>query len=83
MKKIKNAIYIFRGRTYKSFKEMKTVAYFEMKADEEECGYMMIGDEVWIEYKMNKAERRIICRKVYDYEEKAMMDWNSRQLKIW
>lgn len=62
---------------------MKTKAYFTMRANQEESGYMMIGDEIWIEYQLNKAERRIICKKKYDYEEKMRIDFENRQLKIW
>lgn len=83
MKRHKNARYVFRGIEYKSFKEMKTKAYFTMGTDQEESGYMMVDDEIWIEYQFNKAERRIICRKKYDYEEQARINWNHKQLKLW
>lgn len=83
MRKIKNAKYVFRGVEYKSFKEMKRQAYFMMGPEQEENGYMMVNDEIWIEYQFNKAERRIICKKMYDYEEQARINWENRQFKIW
>lgn len=83
MNDIRKAKYVFRGIEYKSFKEMKTKAYFAMETDQEETGYMMVDDEIWVEYQFNKKERRIICKKKYDYEEQVTINWSKKQLKLW
>lgn len=75
--------YIFRDTEYKDFKEMKRAAYFKMSNDKKESGYYMIDDEIRTEYEFDKQERRIICYKIYDYDEIARIEWDNRQLKIW
>lgn len=81
--KNKKGKFVFRDKEFKDFKSMKTDAYFKMSIETKESGYFIVDDEVWIEYEFDKKERRIVCKKVYDYDEKARMDWNSKQLKIW
>lgn len=75
--------YIFRDTEYKNFKEMKRAAYFKMSKNQKETGYYIVEDEIRIEYEFNKKERRIICTKMYDYEEIEKMNWENKQLKIW
>lgn len=82
MKKRKGK-YIFRGTEYKDFKEMKRAAYFKMSRNQKETGYYMVNDEIWIEYEFDKKERRIICNKKYDYEEKLRINSEEKQLNLW
>lgn len=79
----KKGIYIFRGKKYKDFKEMKRVAYFSMSENQKEIGYYMVEDEIWMEYEFDKRERRIICSKKYDYEEQARIEFEKKQLNLW
>ena len=82
MKKRKGK-YIFRDTEYENFKEMKRAAYFKMSKNEKEKGYYMIEDEILIEYEFDKKERRIICTKMYDYEEMEKINWENKQLNLW
>lgn len=56
---------------------MKRAAYFKMSKDKKEIGYYIVDDVIWIEYEFNKKERRIICTKKYDYEERMRINFKK------
>ena len=82
-RKIIHYKFVCLGVEFKTFKEAKTWAYFKMnKYDIAWYIHQVREDEVIKTYALNKQERRIICRKIYDKEKKEIEEWNKRQLKL-
>lgn len=80
MKTTKN--YIMNNRKFNKLTSMKTFAYYNMRIGETKIGYEMQDDEIYKEYWFNKQERRLLCEKIYDKEEKLKKELEKHQLKL-
>lgn len=79
--KIKKS-YLSDNKTFTTFKNMKTYVYFNTEIDGTKIGYEMYQDEIIKEYIFKKQERRLICEKIYDRDEKLKKEFEKRQLKL-
>lgn len=74
--------YLSDNKTFTTFKNMKTYAYFNTEIDDTKTGYEMYQDEIIKEYIFKKKERRLICEKIYDRNEELKKELEKRQLKL-
>ena len=79
--KIKKS-YLSDNKTFTTFRNMKTYAYFNTRVGDTKSGYEMYQDEIIKEYIFKKQERRIICEKIYDRNEELKKEFEKRQLKL-
>ena len=61
--------YLLDDKTFTTFGNMKTYAYFNTRIGDTKIGYEMYQDEIIKEYIFKKQERRLICEKIYDRDE--------------
>lgn len=84
MKKLKKITksYLSDNKTFTTFRDMKTYAYFNTGVGNTKTGYEMYQDEIIKEYIFKKQERRLICEKIYDRDEELKKEYEKRQLKL-
>lgn len=74
--------YLSDNKTFTTFKEMKTYAYFNTGTGGTKEGYELADDEIIRTYVFKKQERRILCIKTYDKEKELINEFNKRQLNL-
>jgi hypothetical protein len=74
--------YLSDNKTFTTFKNMKSYAYFNTGVGNTKTGYEMYQDEIIKEYTFKKQERRLICEKIYDRDEELKKEFKKRQLKL-
>mgnify|MGYP000066887324 CR=1 FL=1 len=74
--------YLLDDKTFTTFGNMKTYAYFNTKIGNTKTGYQMYQDEIIKEYIFKRQERRLLCEKIYDRDEKLKKEFKKRQLKL-
>ena len=74
--------YLLDNKKFTTFKNIKTYAYFNTGVGNTKTGYEMYQDEIIKEYIFKKQERRLICEKIYDRDEKLKKEFEKRQLKL-
>ena len=74
--------YLSDNKTFTTFKNMKTYAYFNTGIGNTKTGYKMYQDEIIKEYIFKKQERRLTCEKIYDRDEELKKESEKRQLKL-
>lgn len=79
--KIKKS-YLSDNKTFTTFKNMKTYAYFNTETGNTKTGYEMYQDEIIKEYIFKRQERRLICEKIYDRDEELKKEFEKKQLKL-
>lgn len=81
-KRFKRTKYLSDNKTFATFKEMKTYAYFNTETGGTKEGYELADDEIIKTYVFKKQERRILCIKTYDKEKELINEFNKRQLNL-
>lgn len=81
-KRFKRTSYLSDNKTFTTFKEMKTYAYFNTGTGGIKEGYELADDEIIKTYVFKKQERRILCIKTYDKEKELINEFNKRQLNL-
>ena len=81
-KRFKRTKYLSDNKTFATFKEMKTYAYFNAGIGGTKEGYELADDEIIRTYVFKKQERRILCIKTYDKEKELINEFNKRQLNL-
>ena len=81
IQKIKKS-YLSDNKTFTTFRNMKTYAYFNTGVGNTKTGYETYQDEIIKEYIFKRQERRLICEKKYDRDEKLKKEFEKRQLKL-
>lgn len=81
-KRFKRTKYLSDNKTFTTFKEMKTYAYFNTETGGTKEGYELADDEIIRTYVFKKQERRILCIKTYDKEKELINEFNKRQLNL-
>ena len=74
--------YLSDNKTFTTFKSMKTYAYFNTGVGNTKTGYEIYQDEIIKEYIFKKQERRLLCEKLYDRDEKLKKEFEKCQLKL-
>ena len=74
--------YLLDDKTFTTFGNMKTYAYFNAGTDNTKTGYEMYQDEIIKEYIFKKQERRLLCEKIYDRDGELKKELKKRQLKL-
>lgn len=82
MKRKMKKSYLLDNKKFNTFGNMKTYAYFNTGIGNTKTGYAMYQDEIIIEYKLKKQERRLICEKIYDRDEELKKEFKKRQLNL-
>lgn len=84
MKKIqkKKKNYLSDNKEFTTFKNMKTYVYFNTGVNNTKTGYEMCQDEIIKEYIFKRQERRLLCEKIYDRDEKLKKEFEKHQLKL-
>ena len=80
--KKKKTSYLSDNKTFATFGNMKTYAYFNTRIGETKEGYEMYRDEIIKHYLFNRKERRLLCEKIYDKEVEHEKWCNSLQLNL-
>lgn len=81
IQKIKKS-YLSDDKTFTTFRDMKTYAYFNTGIGNTKTGYEMYQDEIIKEYVFKRQERRLICEKIYDRDEELKKEFKKHQLKL-
>lgn len=81
-KRKKRGEYIFRNKTFTTFKNTKTYAYFNMDIGTEDKMWEINEDQIMKIYKLIKQERRLLCIKTYDAIEEYKKQIEKQQLKL-
>lgn len=81
IKKIKKS-YLSDNKTFTTFRNMKTYAYFNTGVGNTKTGYEMYQDEIIKEYVFKRQERRLLCEKIYDRDKELKKEFEKRQLKL-
>ena len=81
-KRKKRSIYSIDQKSFNTFENMKTYAYFNTGVGNTKTGYEIYQDEIIKEYVFKRQERRLICEKIYDRDEKLKKEFEKRQLKL-
>ena len=74
--------YLLDDKTFTTFGNMKTYAYFNTGINNTKTGYEMYQDEIIKEYIFKKQERRLLCEKIYDKNEEYKKWIESIQLNL-
>ncbi len=74
--------YLSDNKTFTTFRNMKTYAYFNTRVSDTKSGYEMYQDEIIKEYIFKRQERRLLCEKIYDRDEELKNEFEKRQLKL-
>lgn len=81
-KRFKQTKYLSDNKTFTTFKEMKTYAYFNTGTGGTKEGYELADDEIIKIYVFKKQERRVLCNIIYN-KEKEHKEWcKNLQLKL-
>lgn len=74
--------YLLDDKIFNTFGDMKNHAYFNTGTGNTKTGYEIYQDEIIKEYIFKKQERRLICEKIYDKDEKLKKESEKHQLKL-
>ena len=81
-KRSKRTKYLSDNKTFTTFKEIKTYAYFNTETGGTKEGYELADDEIIKTYVFKKQERRVLCNIIYN-KEKEHKEWCEHlQLKL-
>lgn len=78
----KKTKFVLLNKEFSTFKAFKTFAWFNMRPNECTNGFEIFEDTVIKEYNLNRKERRLIIKKIYDEEEEKIKKINNQQLKL-
>lgn len=83
-KKKKKKFYWIKSREFPTFEKMKEYCFFHMKNGESTNAEEINEDgEICKEYLIIRTERRVIIKKIKDYEKEQIEYQKKLQLQLW